>query len=205
VVRKINLLSKRARKTLPSELFSLGAKRVERAETILKEEFQRFIDDAVANSGADSFSQPGSYNSRTVMRLPRIPAMEGAVPQSETENIVELNGIFRKFIRVWIDWPVYNILDEGTKEPLGAASAHGYKAWPIVSPRRVDKGSTPMSKPESLELAGANASHLLIFRPVIKNPIQARNFTRLIYERAQQRINQEDLRIRLELHEVKHK
>lgn len=182
--RRINLLSKRERKTLARNMWAARARKVERAAEILEEEFENFLREARDNTGSGVL---------------RVPGMANAESTVEVVGSISYTGRSVKEISVYIDHPVFNILDEGTEEPLGRAEDWGHKAWPIVTPRRVDFGSVPMTQPNSLELAQASSDVELIFRPEIRRRIMARNFTRLIYERAQNRIDAEDLGVQLKL------
>lgn len=186
--RKINLLSKRDRKRLPEDIFTSYATRVQRAGEILQETFNNFIEDLIAHSSDPETS-----------------------PVKDWEVVVETDseGTFRgKEIlsyKVYIDNPVFNILSEGTMDAVypRVAANYGYKAWPMVGLRSKEFGGKRVTHPDSLKLTqGKSNDDKVVFRPVIYNPIQPRNFTKKLYEIAQKQIDKEGLRIKLDLTDV---
>lgn len=96
---------------------------------------------------------------------------------------------------------VFNILDLGEATPKGDARNYGLRAWPMVTPRRTDFGNRPMTQPNSPTINTPILREPIVFRTVINNPIEARNFTELIFERAQERIDEEGLTVDLSLNE----
>jgi hypothetical protein len=89
---------------------------------------------------------------------------------------------------------VFNILDLGEKRPKGDAAKHGLKAWPMRNTR-----SNKMTAPGSLKLAVPNPKHEIIFRPVIRKRIAARNFTESILLMAKRRASKEGLDVEFTL------
>lgn len=186
--RKINLLSKRDRKRLPEDIFTSYATRVQRAGEILQETFNNFIEDLIANS-SDPETSP-------------VKDWEVVV---ETDSEGKFRGKEILSYKVYIDNPVFNILSEGTMDahyPRVAAN-YGYKAWPMVGLRTKEFGGQRVTQPDSLTLTqGKSNDDKIVFRPVIYNPIQPRNFTKKLYEIAQKQIDKEGLRVKLDLTDV---
>jgi len=169
---------------LADDMFTIQAARVKRAGEILEEAYNSFIAEMLAKS-ADPVHSP----------------VKDWVVTVDKSIVARFRGRFIYSYAMQIDNPVFEILSEGTSQGdyPRKASAYGLKAWPIHRPRGVKYGNAPMSAPNSLTLVQAYSKEELIFRPVLKHAIQARNFTRLIHARAQKQINAEGLRVRLEL------
>lgn len=182
--RKINLLSKRDRKILPEDLFSTQATRVQRAGEILEDEFNLFVQEMIAKS-ADPENSP----------------VRDWVVEVEKTPVASFRGGVVYSYEVFIDNIVFGILSEGTEnQPYPRyAAKYGLRAFPMYNPRSVKFGNRPMSQPDSLSLVKAKSKEDIAWTTVIRHPIKARNFTKLIYERAQKKIDREDLRIQLEL------
>lgn len=73
---------------------------------------------------------------------------------------------------------VFNILDQGERVAKGPAVKYGIKAWPMYTPRQ--SPNSHMTAPNSIRVKTPTLVEDLIFRPVIYNPIAARNFMKII-------------------------
>ena len=176
---KIDILKnpKRAVEFLRGTIAARFEENVLRAAEIVEEEYQEFFD-AAAGAG-----------------------LSGILGSTETERVERTrNGRVYK-VSVFVPKEggggnqVFHTLDEGI-EALGAAADYGHKVWPIHLPRDPQYGNTPMTRPgggTTINMAGSTED--IIYRPVIRNPIEARNFTDDILNAAQKRIDDEDLAV----------
>lgn len=168
-------------KKLQLRIRSYAEMEAERGAEILQEEFDKFLDHLV----------------ETAVLTSPFESLEAVITRSFKDNAVTF--------RVEVANKVYGILDEGVTTNLPRhASDYGIKAFPMEVPRRPhhEVGNRRMSKALSLKLqtpvsnvetddSKAGEGRQIIFRPVIRNPIPARNFTAEVIKLAEKKIKDE--------------
>lgn len=158
---------------------------VDRAAEIVMEEFENFKDEAGSNGISGIL---GDIEVTQEVNRRRIRGVTATHQIRVTRTYVPLGEYGEPYDPNFI----YGVLDGGRpSQPMPPPNG---RAWRFNSPRNPEFGNQRMTSPNSIDFRPAISNEEVAFVGGLNTfKLPARNFTKLIFERAKKRIDDEDL------------